>query len=212
MQIHSKTTSSEHRVLVFPAQTPMLSGRPVHFLFSLRQADDILTDAAVMPVPLSPPYIEGIAEWRGQIMPVISLEACLGLEPLESLAETRLAVVRTPQKHETQVAHYRIMVRMAAPIQMLPLPIECTPVSKGWPADRHLTKGVYEWKNGWLVVAHMENIVQGKLEVAANGERNIDKCKFSRLETRMDLTSYSQETVAAGCRQAVHQDSATERA
>ncbi len=161
MPIQSKMPSTEDRVLIFPAQTPLFSDRQVHFLFSLRQTEDILTDVAVMPVPLAPPYIEGIAKWRDQIMPVVSLELCLGLELIDFGKVRRLAVVRTPQRHKNQLTCCRVMVRMAAPIQMLPLPTECSPVSNGWPTGRHLTRGVYEWKNGWLIVVHMERVLGG---------------------------------------------------
>ena len=161
MRLQNQISSTEPRVLIFPAQTPQLSGRPVHFLFSLKQADDILTDASVMPVPLAPPHIEGIAQWREQILPVVSLELCLGLEFSDAFNTRRLAVVRTPQKNKNQMTCCRIMVRMAAPIQMLPLPTDCSPVSNQWPATRQFIRGVYEWKNGWLIVVQMENVLWG---------------------------------------------------
>lgn len=161
MRIQSKMPSTEDQVLIFPAQTPLFRDRQVHFLFSLRQTDDILTDVSVMPVPFSPPYIEGIAEWRDLIMPVVSLELCLGLELIDSSKVRRSAVVRTPQRHKNRLTCCRVMVRMAAPIQMLPLPAECNPVSTEWPVGRHLTRGVYEWKNGWLIVVHMEKVLGG---------------------------------------------------
>lgn len=40
-------------------------------------------DTPVQPVPFSPQYIAGVAEWRDQVLPVISLEACLGMETLK---------------------------------------------------------------------------------------------------------------------------------
>ncbi len=159
MQVNTNLKTSEQRVLVFPAQTPMLRGRQVHFLFSLRQADDVLADISVMPVPLSPSYIEGVAAWRSDFLPVISLEKGVGLEFVDSGLETRLAVIRTLPQPGDQNQENRIMVRMAAPIQMLPLPIECAPAANEWPAERNLTRGIYEWKDGWLVVAQLEKIL-----------------------------------------------------
>ena len=163
MHKYSQIKSSERRVLVFQAQTPPVYGRNVHFLFSLQQAEDILTDVSIMPVPLSPLHIEGIAEWRSQILPVLSLETSLGLEFASSINGQRMAVIRTKPEHENQPGHNRVMVRMAVPIQMLSLPVECAPASNDGPGNRSFTRGVYEWQDGWLIVVQLEKILWQKI-------------------------------------------------
>jgi hypothetical protein len=45
---------------------------------------------------------------------------------------------------------------------MLTLPIECSPVSDGWIPENFFSRGVYEWEDGFLVVAHMKNIIDGR--------------------------------------------------
>jgi chemotaxis signal transduction protein len=92
---------------------------------------------------------------------VISLEKCLGLESTKSREETRLIVVQAPQKDAGQWSCYRIMLQAVAPIRMLTLPIECRPVSAEWIPAGHLARGVYEWKNNFLVVAHIAKILDG---------------------------------------------------
>ena len=161
MQNNEEFTVSPGRVLIFPAQVPKVEDREVHFLFSLRQMEDILMDAAVRPVPFSPAYVEGIAKWRNRVLPVISLEKCLGMESFDTRRHQRLMVVRAPQNKAAQAGADRIMLRVVPPIRMLTLPIDCSPVSGAWISKPNLTRGVYEWQNRFLVVAHLEHILQG---------------------------------------------------
>ncbi len=158
----SQIATSEQRVLIFSALTPRVSNRQIYFLFSQYQMEDILMDTSVRSVPLSPSYIEGVAEWRNQVLPVISLEACLGMESLNSQKVQRLMVVRALKDEAAPMGIYRIMLRIVPPIRMLTLPIECTPVSDGWIPENFFTKGVYEWEDGFFVVAHMKNILDGR--------------------------------------------------
>ncbi len=161
MRNTNKISTSERRVLIFTAQTPKVSNRQIYFLFSQHQMEDILMDASVQPVPFSPSYIEGVAEWRDQVLPVISLEACLGMESLYSSKVQRLMVVQAPKNDAASMEIYRIMLRVVPPVRMLTLPIECSPVSDGWIPEKYFARAVYEWEDGFLVVSHMANILDG---------------------------------------------------
>ena len=162
MQNTNKISSPEQRVLIYAAQSPRVSNKQIYFVFSQYQMEDILMDTSVRPVPFSPSYIEGIAEWHNQVMPVISLEACLGMASLNTSKNQRLMVVRALKNEAAPMGIYRIMLRIVPPIRMLTLPIECSPVSNGWIPEKFFTKGVYEWEDGFLVVAHMKNILEGR--------------------------------------------------
>jgi chemotaxis signal transduction protein len=154
--------TSQKRVLVFTAQTPKVSNKQVYFLCSQHQMEDILMDTAVQPVPLSPSFVEGLAEWRNQVLPVISLEACLGFESLKATKVQRLMVVRAAKNDVTTTELHRIMLRVVPPIRMLTLPIECFSASDEWIPDKNYARAVYEWKDGLLVVAHMGDILCGR--------------------------------------------------
>ncbi len=162
MQNNNQVAASERRVLIFSARTPRVSNRQIYFLFSQRQMEDILMDTSVRPVPLAPTYIEGIAEWGNQVLPVISLEACLGMESLKSPKNQRLMVVRALKNEAAPMGIYRIMLRIVPPIRMLTLPIDCSPVYDTWIPEKFFTKAVYEWDDGYLVVADMKNILEGR--------------------------------------------------
>jgi hypothetical protein len=71
-------------------------------------------------------------------------------------------VLRAFKNKAAPMGIYRIMLRMVPPIRMLTLPIECLPVSDEWIPEKFFAKGVYEWKDGLLVVAHMKNILNGR--------------------------------------------------
>ena len=162
MRDTDQISTSEQRVLIFSAQTPRVSNRQIYFLFSQHQMEDILMDTSVRPVPFSPSYVEGVAEWRNHVLPVISLEACLGMKSLNSRKIQRLMVVRALKDEAAPMGVYRIILRIVPPIRMLTLPIECSPVSNGWIPEKFFAKGVYEWEGGFLVVAHMKNILDGR--------------------------------------------------
>lgn len=162
MRKTDQIATSEQRVLIFSGLTPRVANRQIYFLFSQHQMEDILMDTSVRSVPFSSSYIEGLAEWRNQVLPVISLEACLGLESLNSPKIQRLMVVRALKNEAAPMGIYRIMLRMVPPIRMLTLPIECSPVSAGWIPEKFFTKAVYEWADGFLVVADMKNILDGR--------------------------------------------------
>jgi len=162
MRNTNQIATSEQKVLIFSAQTPRVSNRQIYFLFSQHQMEDILMDTSARPVPFSPSYVEGVAEWRNQVLPVISLEACLGMESLNSPKIQRLMVVRALKNEAAPMGIYRIMLRIVPPIRMLTLPIECSPVSNRWIPEKFFTKGVYEWEGGLLVAAHMKNILDGR--------------------------------------------------
>jgi chemotaxis signal transduction protein len=163
MQKINHTTASMQKVLIFAVQTPNVANRQVYFLFSIKQMEDILLGTLVTPVPFSQPYLKGIAQWQDSVVPVVSLEECLGLESSNHQKDTRLIVVRVP-RIRGQHGYYRIMVKVVPPIRMLALPIDCGPVSDEWIRARHLVRGVYEWEDKFLVVAHMEKILDGPID------------------------------------------------
>ena len=162
MEKELSSASAYRRVIVFPAQTPRIKGRPVHFLLSVLEVADILQELAVQPVPLSPPYLEGIAEWRDRVLPVISLEHCLGLRVKSFRQSPRLVVVRIAEVESDYPGGLHGLLRVAPNMQMLSLPIQCTPASNGCIPREDMVRGVYEWKEGFLVLVHMENILRGE--------------------------------------------------
>lgn len=158
-------SKSDPRVIIFPAMTlEEVSDRQVYFLFSVSQVEDIIKEVSVYPVPFSPLYIEGITEWREHIMPVMSMEECLGMETMSigglRLLSTRLIIVRI---HSFSQDKGRVMLRVAPTIRMISLPIPCTPISLSsvaWIPKKELIKAVYEWEEGYFLIVDMPSIFE----------------------------------------------------
>ncbi len=162
----SKPIVSEGEVLIFPARTPEASGKRMHFVFSALQIEDILKETTIHSVPLCPIFTEGIAEWRGHVLPVISLEACLGLETAALPEPQRLIVVRTPKKMDTQRIEFKGILIVSSAVRKIKLPIPCMPFeSNEMLNDNTLLRGVFEWEEGLLIVVDMEKILSGENEI-----------------------------------------------
>jgi len=54
---------------------------------------EIIRMQNITKVPQAPPYVEGIINLRGSVIPVIDLRSRFGLEPREESADTRIVVV-----------------------------------------------------------------------------------------------------------------------
>lgn len=156
---------SERQVLIFPASTPDASGKSIFFLFSVLQVEEILKETRIHSVPFCPNFAEGISEWRERVLPVISLEARLGLETAAIPEPQRLIVVRTSKDVDTQSAESKGILILSSAVRKMKLPIPCVPYqSNGLFTDNTLLKGVYEWEEGLLIVVDMEKILSGKNE------------------------------------------------
>ena len=162
----SKSIVSEGEVLIFPARTPEASGKRMHFVFSALQIEDILKETTIHAVPLCPIFTEGIAEWRGRVLPIISLEACLGLVTPTLPEPHRLIVVRTPKKVDSQSVESKGILIVNSAVRKIKLPIPCIPFeSNEMFTDNTLLRGVFEWEEGLLIVVDMEKILSGENEI-----------------------------------------------
>lgn len=153
--------SADQKIIIFPALTESQTEGQIYFLFSLRQVEDIIKEVRVYPVPFASPHIEGITEWRNRVVPVLSLEKCLGMKNTsEASSGTRLITVRLLREREGRKhpEEERLMFRISPSIRMLSLPIACTPVPvsscSGIPRPQML-RAVYEWDKGFLAVIHV---------------------------------------------------------
>jgi purine-binding chemotaxis protein CheW len=52
----------------------------------------------ITPLPGAPPFIEGMIEARGQLIPVMDMRKRLALPVIENTMQTRILIVRTEQK------------------------------------------------------------------------------------------------------------------
>lgn len=80
-------TSSAERCLVFESGGLLLFIRTTYVI-------EIINDNSITPVPMIPPYIKGILNLRGQILPVVDIRLYMGQEPLEYTSNTCIIVLQ----------------------------------------------------------------------------------------------------------------------
>ena len=88
----------------------------------IEQIVEISTAFPTTLVPRTSPFVIGIGNMRGSVMPVIDLRARLNLGPVEQTRETRVLIVR----HEDE-PHGIVVDRVLEVISMPPEDMESTP-------------------------------------------------------------------------------------
>ena len=64
-----------------------------HFAADIFAVERVLRHAPPTGVPDMPPYIEGVMDYQGRVVPVVNLRRRFELEPMPPVAETRILVL-----------------------------------------------------------------------------------------------------------------------
>jgi chemotaxis signal transduction protein len=151
-------------VFMFPARAPEIEGRRLAYLFSVRQVAEVLNQPAAQPVPFAPSYTEGITQWRGRVLPVLSLEHCLGISISEKKMPLRSIVIRsvTIDAADNLQEVYTVF-KVGTAIRQLELPLSCAPTRiPNWISDPSMLSGVYASDGALYFVVNIENILGPK--------------------------------------------------
>lgn len=159
--------SYDGHVFMFPARAPVIQGKRLSYLFSVRQVAEVLDHPAAQPVPFAPSYTEGVTQWRGRVLPILSLEHCLGIGISEENIPQRSIVVRSVIVDTADNLQERFTVfKVGAAIRQLELPLTCTPTRiPDWIFDPSMLSGVYESNGALYLVVNLENILDSKRSV-----------------------------------------------
>lgn len=152
---------SARQVLIFPVRTANHHNRSVYYLFSLRQIVDVLWQPTTQWIPFGPSYAKGIAEWRGRVLPVLSLEQALGMKTSGQAMPLRTIVVQGvhQEKGRRLKAMYAIF-NVGAAVRQHQLPLTCTPIEiPHWILKRSFVSGAYERENQLLLAMNLERIL-----------------------------------------------------
>jgi len=63
------------------------------YIFRIERIQEIVIPTALTRIPEVPPYVEGVTNLRGTIIPIVNLRLLFGLEPKSADTETRTVVV-----------------------------------------------------------------------------------------------------------------------
>lgn len=163
--MNEKTNTTPSWVVIFPSAVSKVADKNVSFLLSANQVEEIVDVKYVWPIPFAPRYVEGIATRRQDVLPVLSLEKCLGFEVPADRYGDHLLVVRSGNYDTLGPKSICGLVRIGSGIRNVALPIETSPVNiNGWIPNHHLVRGVYEWQDGYLVVADISMILNGNTQ------------------------------------------------
>jgi purine-binding chemotaxis protein CheW len=79
----------------------------LHVVFRVAGAEYVLPASVVLqmesfagatPVPGAPPYVTGIIQVRGRVVPVVDLRVRFGLPPVEATLDSRVVVLELPER------------------------------------------------------------------------------------------------------------------
>lgn len=91
-----ETSSGRPSAPVLTSATPQFVGfrlGPQHYAFRIERIREIVIPTAVASLPDVAGYVDGVANLRGAIIPIVSLRALFGLERRPIDADTRTVVV-----------------------------------------------------------------------------------------------------------------------
>jgi chemotaxis signal transduction protein len=159
---------SDGHVFVFPALRREIDGLRIFYLFSIRQVAEVMNHVDVQPVPFAPPHAEGLTRWRGHILPVMSLEHCLGISVPGEQIPFRTIVARTIARDANNaLLEMYTVFKVGAAIRQINLPLICEPTgAPDWIADASVLSGVYQLKNHLYLVMNMEAVLTSNVAQA----------------------------------------------
>jgi purine-binding chemotaxis protein CheW len=70
----------------------------VHYAVDIRRVKEIIRPLPVVPIPHPPPAVMGVADHRGEVVPVLDVRMRFGLSPTAPTRRTKWIVVMLPGK------------------------------------------------------------------------------------------------------------------
>lgn len=145
--------------------------KELHVVFRVAGADYILAAADVLqmesyagatPVPGAVPYLVGVVQVRGKVLPVVSLRARFGLPPVESTIDSRIVVVQRGERAVALLVDSAREVVKLDPSEVLAPPRVVADEAQGW------VRGVVRLDGRILMLLDIDKTVG---EDVSHGER-----------------------------------------
>lgn len=93
-----------------------------HYIFRIERIQEIVIPTSIARVPEVPPYVDGVSNLRGTIIPIINLRALFKLDRKTNDAETRTIVVNVGSRTIGCTVDAVSRVMRVAPEQIQPAP------------------------------------------------------------------------------------------
>jgi len=158
----TKRSQAGAQVLLIPARTAEIDGQQLFFLFSTHQVAEVMKQAEVLPVPFAQGYVDGIAQWCGRVLPVLSLERLVGVHECDEKMPLRTIVVRSVSRGDSDQLHESYAIcKVGAAIRHMTLVDVCQPVPMAeWVGNPGCLHGVYQMQARLVMVVNIEDILK----------------------------------------------------
>jgi chemotaxis signal transduction protein len=142
-------------LIIFSTSQAPSGERPILFGLSISQAPEVLAPLPLTPVPTAPPFVLGLINWRSRPVPVIDLNARLGLaaRPMSSGEHHRFLMVRGYQPQSF------VCLPIQPNVRMVQLPLAHRPSHRPLPLNKELVQGIFELEQGTLVIPNMKTLL-----------------------------------------------------
>jgi purine-binding chemotaxis protein CheW len=119
---------------------------------------EILIPQKVFPVPTAPPYVLGVINLRGNIVPVVDIRPVLSLSPSDGI--NQIAVIRQNQIM-IGIAVDSVSEVIAVPLEsVLPLPAEVAAQDAGARNRSRYLRALIQRPGGVAALLNMERVVE----------------------------------------------------
>lgn len=139
-------------LVVFSADTTQDEPHPLAYALSAAQVVEVTFVPELSRIPLAPPHVRGLSQWRSRPLVVIDLPARLMTDERHTTDPERLIVCRR--------SHARDLfgVLAASDIQMVRLPLTHAPTTRSFPLDRRCTRTVVDVGETTLVLPDLARL------------------------------------------------------
>lgn len=126
---------------------------PMVFGLSLMQVQEVSNLLPIIPVPKAPHYVFGVTNWRNVPVPIVDLQARLGLsqvpvKPNQIDPKSRMLIARAPSG--------LIGVPINPEVKAFPLPIPYQRNQQRLPLDQALVLGIFDLEGMPLVIPDLD--------------------------------------------------------
>lgn len=139
-------------LVVFSAETSRSEPHPLAYALSAAQVVEVTFVPDIAPMPLAPPHVRGLCDWRGRPLLVVDLPARLMTDRRRTTDPQRLIVCRRGSSRDL------FGVLAASDIQMVRLPIAHAPTVRDFPLDLRCTRTVVDVGETTLVLPDLSRL------------------------------------------------------
>ncbi|MEN8199945.1 MAG: chemotaxis protein CheW [Thermodesulfobacteriota bacterium] len=162
-----QNNQTEKLVAVRVRQEKMAGDNRLFFLFTAGQVEEVLPEITVQPVPFAPSFLQGIASWRGRLLPVIDLEQCLGMDAVGRGGKERYLIIRTGAPgNRAGERLLRCILQVSEEIRPMDVSDDMSHTNASG-VDQSLLKGAYQWKEDSYIIPDLLSILQTQQSAVA---------------------------------------------